>query len=123
MFEEKKRKKITILHMQIIDFTAVKNCSLLHGRIFVMRVLFLRLAYQCSSSAQYIVIIPNRMGWCWKCLKINICNFICQKDDKETSDLVLYTASKVKHHLNIFLEKTVNLFKHELILVTFLKRD
>ena len=35
----------------------------------------------------------------------------------------VYTASKVKHRLNIFIEKTVNLFKHELILVTFLKRD
>ena len=35
----------------------------------------------------------------------------------------LYTASKVKHHLNIFLEKTVKLSKHEFIFVTCLKRD
>ena len=35
----------------------------------------------------------------------------------------IYTASKVKHHLNIFLEKTVKLAKHEFILVTFLIRD
>ena len=35
----------------------------------------------------------------------------------------IYTASKVKHHLNIFLEKTVKLSKHNFFLVTFLKRD
>ena len=35
----------------------------------------------------------------------------------------VYTASKVKHHLNIFLEKTVKLSKHDFFLVTFLKRD
>ena len=35
----------------------------------------------------------------------------------------VYTASKVKHHLNIFLEKTVKLSKYEFILVTCLKRD
>ena len=35
----------------------------------------------------------------------------------------IYTASKVKHHLNIFLEKTVKLSKYEFILVTNLKRD
>ena len=35
----------------------------------------------------------------------------------------IYTASKVKHHLNIFLEKTVKLSKHDFFLVTFLKRD
>ena len=37
--------------------------------------------------------------------------------------IYVYTASKVKHHLNIFLEKTVKLSKHEFILVIFLKRD
>ena len=35
----------------------------------------------------------------------------------------IYTASKVKHHLNIFLEKAVKLSKHDFFLVTFLKRD
>ena len=35
----------------------------------------------------------------------------------------LYTASKVKHHLNIFLEKTVKLSKYEFILVTRSERD
>ena len=35
----------------------------------------------------------------------------------------IYTASKVKHHLNIFQEKKVKLFKHEFILVTCLKRN
>ena len=39
------------------------------------------------------------------------------------SKKVIYTASKVKHHLNIFLEKTVKLSKHELIFITCLKRD
>ena len=37
--------------------------------------------------------------------------------------LQIYTASKVKHHLNIFLEKAVKLSKQEFILVTFLKSD
>ena len=37
--------------------------------------------------------------------------------------LSIYTASKVKHHLNIFLEKTVKLSKYEFILVTCLKGD
>ena len=36
---------------------------------------------------------------------------------------LIYTASKVKHHLNIFLGKTVKLSKHEFIFVTCLKRD
>ena len=36
---------------------------------------------------------------------------------------VIYTASKVKHHLNIFLEKAVNLSNRDFFLVTFLKRD
>ena len=36
---------------------------------------------------------------------------------------LIYTASKVKHRLNIFLEKTVKLSKHDFFLVTFLKRD
>ena len=39
------------------------------------------------------------------------------------ASLVIYTASKVKHHLNIFKEKTVKLSKHEFILVTCLKRN
>ena len=38
-------------------------------------------------------------------------------------DTHIYTASKVKHHLNIFQEKTVKLSKHEFILVTCLKRN
>ena len=40
-----------------------------------------------------------------------------------TTIKLIYTASKVKHHLNIFQEKTVKLSKHEFILVTFLKRN
>ena len=35
----------------------------------------------------------------------------------------IYTASNVKHRLNIFLEKPVKLFKNEFILVTFMKID
>ena len=33
----------------------------------------------------------------------------------------IYMASKVKHHPNIFIEKTVKLSKHEFFLVTFLR--
>ena len=37
---------------------------------------------------------------------------------------IIYTASKVKHRLNMFLEKkTVKFFKKEIILVTFMKID
>ena len=35
----------------------------------------------------------------------------------------IYTESKVKHHLNIFQEKTMKPSKYEFILVTLLKRD
>ena len=35
----------------------------------------------------------------------------------------IYTASKFKHCLNIFLEKTAKLSKYEFILVTFMKLD
>ena len=38
-------------------------------------------------------------------------------------ELVIYMASKVKHRLNIFLEKTVMITKNELILDTFVKID
>ena len=33
----KNKKNITIFHLKIIFFTAVKNCSVLHGRVFVMQ--------------------------------------------------------------------------------------
>ena len=46
-----------------------------------------------------------------------------KKKRKRSPSSVLYTASKVKHHLNIFLKKTVKHSKHELIFVTCLKRD
>ena len=37
MFQAKiRKKKNTIFHLKIIYFTAVKNCSILHGRVFVM---------------------------------------------------------------------------------------
>ena len=36
MFWSKNKKNITIFHLKIIDFTAVKYCSILHGRVFVM---------------------------------------------------------------------------------------
>ena len=35
----------------------------------------------------------------------------------------IYTASKVKHRLIIFLHKIVTLYKHEFIFVTFMKID
>ena len=36
----KNKKNITISHLKIIFFTAVKNCSILHGRVFVMNITF-----------------------------------------------------------------------------------
>ena len=34
----KYKKNITFFHLKIIIFTAVKNCSILNGRVFVMSV-------------------------------------------------------------------------------------
>ena len=36
MFCAKIRKNITIFHLKIIIFTAVKNCCILHGRVYVI---------------------------------------------------------------------------------------
>ena len=44
-------------------------------------------------------------------------------DKRDDIDFDIYTASKVKHHLNIFLEKTVKLSKYEFNLVTCSERD
>ena len=46
----KNKKNITIFHLKIIIFTAVKNCCILHGRVIVMR-------YSVSLSA--IDLISN----------------------------------------------------------------
>ena len=35
----KNKKNIKIFHMKIIFLTAVKNCSTLHGRVFVMEII------------------------------------------------------------------------------------
>ena len=35
MFEQNK-KNVTIFHLKIIIFTAVKNCCILYGHVFVM---------------------------------------------------------------------------------------
>ena len=32
----KNKKKVTFFHLKIQVFTAVKNCSILHGRVIVM---------------------------------------------------------------------------------------
>ena len=42
MFREKIRK-IAFFHIEIIFFTAVKNCSSLHGRVLVMTSNFMGL--------------------------------------------------------------------------------
>ena len=41
----KNKKNITIFHLKIIIFTAVKNCCILHGRVFVI--------IRCSDSYCY----------------------------------------------------------------------
>ena len=38
MFWAKIRKNITIFHLKIIIFKVVKNRSILHGRVFVMKM-------------------------------------------------------------------------------------
>ena len=42
--------------------------------------------------------------------------------ESKFSAMQIYTTSKVKHHLNIFLKKVVKLAKHEFFLVTFFKK-
>ena len=42
---------------------------------------------------------------------------------KNRTPNIKYTESKVKHHLNIYQEKSEKLSKHEVILVTFMKID
>ena len=32
----KNKKNITFFHLKMINFTAVKNCSILNGRVFIM---------------------------------------------------------------------------------------
>ena len=56
---------------------------------------------------------------------IDIVSFPSLDGDVPRIHLMVYifTASKVKHHLNIFLEKTVKLSNHDFFLVTLLKRD
>ena len=39
----------------------------------------------------------------------------------EDDFVIVYKASKVKHHQSILVENTVELSKHKFILVTFLK--
>ena len=39
-FEQKRRKNITIFHLKIIVLIAVKNCNILHRRVFVMQNIF-----------------------------------------------------------------------------------
>ena len=38
MFLAKSMKNIKIFHLKIIAFTAVNNCCILHGRVFVMDI-------------------------------------------------------------------------------------
>ena len=40
MFSAKIKKNITFFHLNIIFFTTKKNCSILHGCVFVMHVSF-----------------------------------------------------------------------------------
>ena len=39
-FEQKKKKNITIFHLKNIVLIAVKNCNILHRRVFVMQNIF-----------------------------------------------------------------------------------
>ena len=63
----KNKKNITIFHLKIIVFTAVKNCSILHGRIFVMIIFLQKLKTGCSHSngkknvAKYFNEFKSRM--------------------------------------------------------------
>ena len=48
-------KIITIFHMKIIIFTTVKNCSILHGRVFVMRTCCINIQQACQFMAMKAV--------------------------------------------------------------------
>ena len=45
-----KKKYIIIFHLKLTNFTAVKNCSILHGRVFVMVNLFISHPFLGSPS-------------------------------------------------------------------------
>ena len=49
----KDKKNNTIFHLKIINFIAVKNCSILHGRVFVMN----KSDDTCNMVAQRNVLI------------------------------------------------------------------
>ena len=51
----KNKKNITIFHLKIIFLTPVKNCSILHGRVFVMQntVCFLS-NKECRLTTHYV---------------------------------------------------------------------
>ena len=55
---EQKRKKITIFHMKIIVFSAVKNCSILHRRVIVMKS-FESVNGSATNSEFYIIKLLN----------------------------------------------------------------
>ena len=48
----KNKKNITIFHLKIIFFTAVKNCSILHGRVFVMCASFYARLLQAGVDSE-----------------------------------------------------------------------
>ena len=47
-------RNITIFHLKIIVFAAVKNCSILHGRVFVMRR-----SMEVPSSTYWLAVQRN----------------------------------------------------------------
>ena len=50
VLSKNKKKNITIFHLKIIIFAAVKNCCILHGRVFVMAMISLSIPRYLGRS-------------------------------------------------------------------------
>ena len=66
MFESKNKKNTTIFHLKITIFTAVKNHSVLHGRVIVRRFILAHLSQR---------LIGELIGYPWsgvRCLSSSV---------------------------------------------------
>ena len=58
----KNKKNITIFHLKISIFTAVKNCSILHGRVFVICTCSLYTIFQFETKGRGLFLIVLFLG-------------------------------------------------------------
>ena len=56
MLGEKIKKNVTFFHPKIIIFTAMKNCSIMHGRVIVMKKCLFSCIFQDLVEIIFLVI-------------------------------------------------------------------